>query len=98
MDGKITYTFTSTMWKEAAGSWYFISLPKDISQEIRGNLQWQEEGWGRMKATAQIGTVKWDTAIWFDTKGGTYYLPVKAAIRKKAKLTTDTNLDVTLWV
>ncbi len=65
---------------------FFISLPRKISNEIRKNLQWMEEGWGRLNAAAKIGNSEWETAIWFDTKQNTYLLPVKAEIRKKEKL------------
>jgi hypothetical protein len=44
--------------------WHFVSLPIEISTEIRENLKWQEEGWGRLKATAKIGNSEWETAIW----------------------------------
>ena len=83
MKDKIKYEFSAKMWRDASpGGWYFVSLPKSMSKEIREHLQWQEEGWGRMKAFAQIGEIKWETAIWFDTKMETYLLPVKAEIRK----------------
>ncbi len=87
------------MWKhESPGGWHFVSLPKNISNEIRENLGWQEEGWGRMKARVQIDEQKWDTAIWFDTKRETYILPIKAHIRNKINLNTDTNINIYLWV
>lgn len=87
MQSNIEYKFEGKMWKEdVPGAWCFISLPKDISKEIRENLQWQEEGWGRMKASVKIDKVEWETAIWFDTKADTYLLPVKAKIRKEAHL------------
>ncbi len=99
MNGKIKYHFTAKMWRSTEpGSWHFISIPKDISKEIRKNLQWQEEGWGRMKAAAEVNALQWETAIWFDTKSDTYLLPVKAEIRKKAKLHANENTYVTLWV
>lgn len=87
MNGQIKYEFEAEMWKsDVPGSWHFVSLPKDISDEIRESLGWQEEGWGRMKAVAQIGSVQWESAIWFDSKSKVYLLPVKAEIRKKTKL------------
>lgn len=52
------------MWQHSApGGWFFVSLPEEISSEIRENLQWQEEGWGRMKASARVQDITWDTAI-----------------------------------
>ena len=87
MHAKITYQFSGKVWKsgENAG-WVFVSLPKDIAKEIRKNLQWQEEGWGRMKATAITRHKEWETAIWIDKKQDTYLLPLKAEIRKKASI------------
>jgi hypothetical protein len=57
-------------------------------------MKWQEEGWGRMKAKAKIREILWDTAIWYDTKLGTYILPIKAVIRKKEKIEIGNILDV----
>lgn len=99
MNGKIKYTFSATLWKyPSPGGWHFISLPVEMSSEIRENLQWQEEGWGRLKATTQIGRSVWETAIWFDTKCKTYLLPVKAEIRKKEKLFPDMDVHTTVWI
>jgi len=99
MEGKIKYEFLAIMWKyNSPGGWYFVSLPKTLSKEIIENLKWQEEGWGRMKAFAQIGELVWETAIWFDTKKDTYVLPVKAEIIKKRKLEINQNIEMNLWI
>ena len=87
MSIKITYKFTAPVWKHyATGGWYFVSLPTEFSEEIRQNMKWQEEGWGRLKAKVKIRATSWDTAIWYDTKLGTYILPLKVDIRKKEKI------------
>lgn len=99
MEAKIKYVFTGIMWKhDAPGGWYFVSLPAAISKEIRENLGWQEEGWGRMKAKANIGIHSWDTAIWFDSKRKTYILPIKADIRKKARLEVDKRVEISILI
>lgn len=99
MKGKIKYEFSASLWKHPApNGWYFISLPKEMSNEIRENLQWQEEGWGRLKATAEIGSSIWETAIWFDTKYKTYLLPVKTEIRKGEKLFPDKIVNTIVWI
>ena len=55
MDAKISYEFSSKVWRHnSSGSWHFISLPKNMAKEIRENLKWQEETWGRMKVLAKI--------------------------------------------
>ena len=99
MQGKIQYEFAAVIWKHSStGSWYFVSLPQYLSQEIRENLKWQEEGWGRMKACASLLDLKWDTAIWFDKKRNTYLLPLKAEIRNQANLRDGDEIDIRLWI
>ena len=61
-------------------------------------MKWQEEGWGRLKATAKIGNSQWETAIWFDTKRKTYLLPLKADIRKKENIATDIDINTIIWI
>lgn len=99
MKGKIKYEFSAAIWQHSvSGGWHFVSLPPALGKEIREHLQWQEEGWGRLKATAQIGRTQWATAIWFDTRNKTYLLPLKGEIRKKEKLQNGQNVLVTLWL
>lgn len=99
MHNLIQYDFTAKIWQyEGPNGWYFVSLPQDVSKEIRENLKWQEEGWGRLKATAKIETHEWKTAIWFDTKQNTYLLPLKAAVRAKCKLEKGQAVDVSVFV
>jgi hypothetical protein len=69
-----------------------------MSEEIRKNLKFMEEGWGRMKASAKIGNTEWETAIWFDTKHKTYLLPLKAEIRKKENIEIDKDVEITIWI
>lgn len=95
----IKYEFTSKVWKYTGpAAWYFVSLPENLAKEIRTNLKWQEEGWGRLKAIAKIGESEWQTAIWFDTKMNTYLLPVKAEIRSKEHLENGVRKKVIVWV
>jgi len=99
MTSKIQFEFSGKIWhSDGPGGWYFISLPIDISAEIRNNLRSEEEGWGRLKARAKIGNTDWDSAIWFATKLNTYLLPLKAEVRKKEKLEKGKVVSVVLWL
>lgn len=95
MNSNIRYRFSAKIWRyKSQGGWFFVSLPLDLSEEIRSQLKWQEEGWGRMKATARIEKIEWETAIWFDSKLKTYLLPLKKEIRIKAQLKLDDEIPV----
>ena len=99
MHGKIPYEFSAETWQHGAtGGWHFVTLPVEISTEIRTHFKWQEEGWGRLKARAKIGSSEWDTAIWFDTKRSSYLLPLKAVIRKKEGIEVNQMIQITLLV
>lgn len=95
----LQWQFTASVWKyNSTKAWHFISLPTEISKEIRENLRWQEEGWGRLKVNAKIGNSEWKTSIWFDTKQNTYLLPVKSEIRVKESIKPDQELTTILWI
>jgi hypothetical protein len=97
MNNKIQYEFSAKLWQyKAPGGWFFVTLPEKLSEEIRGSLQWQEEGWGRMKVIARTGNSEWKTSIWFDTKINTYLLPIKAEIRKKINPDPSENVTIIL--
>lgn len=99
MESKVKFEFSAKLWQYGGeGSWHFVSLPKDISNEIREHFQWQEEGWGRMKMVAEINEFRWETSIWFDSKMKIYLLPIKAEVRKKLKLKVEDELMVMIWV
>lgn len=96
---KIRYGFSAKLWQHnASGGWYFVSFPQKMANEIRRNLKWQEEGWGRIKAVAKVGNSQWDTAIWFDTKRKTYLLPIKAEIRKKESVLPGYQIKLFVWL
>ncbi len=91
--------FTAKIWQyNGPNGWYFVSLPQDLSKEIREACKDEEQGWGRLPAKAEIGQTTWETAIWFDTKQNTYLLPLKADVRKKQKLGLDDAVNAVIWV
>jgi hypothetical protein len=95
----IKYEFHAKSWRyDGPSAWHFISLPFDIANEIRENLKSEEEGWGRLKATAKIGNTEWKTAIWFDTKLKTYLLPLKAEIRKLENIEVGKPTSTCIWI
>lgn len=73
-----------------------MTVPKTLAARIRKRHASSEEGWGRLKAVARIGKTKWETAIWFDSKAGSYLLPIKASVRKAEVVDEKTPVRVTL--
>ncbi|HPF52523.1 MAG TPA: DUF1905 domain-containing protein [Draconibacterium sp.] len=95
----VKYEFTAEPWQYASpGGWFFVTLPTEISAEIREIFRSEEEGWGRLKATAKIGNSEWKTAIWFDRKMSSYLIPLKAEIRKKENLVAGKAIKINAWI
>jgi hypothetical protein len=68
---------------QSTAAWHFINLPKHRSKEIRKKFGRSERGWGSLPVEVTIGKTTWRTSIFYDTKAGTYLLPLKAQVRKK---------------
>ena len=93
----ITVTSLLWIWKgsDAAGRWYFITVPEDQSNEIRAHAFGSPRGFGSVKVEARIDDVTWRTSV-FPLNGGGYILPVKAEIRRKAGVAAGDEVTVEL--
>lgn len=79
----ITVTSLLWIWKgEAAGRWYFITVPEEQSAEIRAHAFGDRRGFGSVRVQATIDGVTWRTSVFPLNRGG-YLLPVKAQIRRE---------------
>ncbi|MEZ5690777.1 MAG: DUF1905 domain-containing protein [Rickettsiales bacterium] len=81
------YQITASLWKyKGKAAWYFITLPKEISEEIKFFCSHINIPFGSLPVEVKIGETTWKTSIFPDNKAGSYLLPVKSLIRKKEKL------------
>jgi hypothetical protein len=51
-----------------------------------------------MNVVAEVGSSRWKTSMWFDTKHNTYLLPLRADIRLKENISIDDVIDVQVLV
>ena len=82
-------------WKGPA-PWYFVTVPPEDSLALKAISNSVTYGWGMIPVTVQIGTSKWQTALW--PKDDRYIVPIKASIRKAEKLAEDDIVTVRLIV
>ena len=90
--------FTSLLWVwkgEAAGRWHFVTVPEGESAEIKAQAFSLPRGFGSVRVEARIRDVAWRTSV-FPLNAGGYLLPVKAEIRKRAKLAAGDEMTVEL--
>lgn len=91
-------TFTSLLWiwkGEAAGRWYFLTVPEDQSAVVKAHAFGNRRGFGSVKVEATIGEVTWRTSV-FPLNSGGYLLPVKKEVRCRAGIAAGDEVTVEL--
>ena len=91
--------FEAEIWKsEGAGGWHFVTLPGEFWFQIKAESAWDGPGWGMVKVRATIGETSVETSIFPDKKSGSYLLPLKADVRKAARLAAGDTIRVRLEI
>ena len=89
----ISVTAPLWLWTGENGSWHFITVPEEQSDEIRAHCLASMRGFKSARVEARIGDVSWRTSV-FPMKSGGYFLPVKAEVRRKAGIAADDVITV----
>lgn len=94
----LEFSFTAPLWLwTGKGAWHFITVPEDISHQIKSMTE--RRGFGSVRVTASIGGGHgWKTSVFPDSKSGCYFLPVKADIRKSSRIAVGDTVTVRLGV
>jgi len=72
------YDFTAKLWRSpGAAGWHFVTLPVELSAQIRAMAGGLLNAFGSLRVTARIGPASWKTSLFADTKRGAFLLPVK---------------------
>ena len=91
----IHLTATLWRWSGEGGSWHFLTIPEEVSGEIRAQSLLRRGGFGSVRVEASIYDVTWRTSV-FPQKSGGYILPVKADVRRHAGIGAGDDVDLTL--
>ncbi len=93
------YSFKAEVWLwEGQGAWHFVTLPQDISGEIKEVFGTNQSGFGSVRVKATINDYSWKTSIFPDKKSTSYLLPVKVEVRKKANISAGDQVKVGLQI
>ena len=82
------YEFDAKVWAASAGAgaWFFVTLPADAARGLRA-LCGRPTGFGSIRVQAEAGPVRWNTSVFPDSRSGSFLLPLKADVRRRAGLT-----------
>ena len=91
----ITVTAPLWLWTSEKGSWHFVTVPPDQSIELRLQAMESRRGFGSVRVECAIGGVRWRTSL-FPQKDGGFVLPVKAEVRRRARIASGDEVTVAL--
>lgn len=99
MDPDQDYSFEAELWRSGAAkaSWYFLTVPLEISQQIRF-MAGKTNGFGSIRVRASTGDSRWSTSLFPDKASGCYFLPVKADVRKAQAISAGDRVNVELKI
>ncbi len=79
------------------GAWQFFIINKATTKKIKSIVAGQTKGWHSVKVRATVNKFTWDTSI-FPSKDGTYFLPIKAEVRKKTGIDAGDTITVDFYL
>jgi hypothetical protein len=93
------FTFEAELFEwDGPQSWFFVSLPHDLADVIEEVHGEHARGFRSLRVEVGLGEQVWRTSIFPDAKRGTYLLPVKKEIRRKAEVGEGDRVEIELSV
>ena len=91
------WQFEAAVWRwESKTTWFFCTLPDDVSDEIEELSASSHRGFGSVRVSVRVGTTTWRTSVFPDSKRKAYVLPLKKAVRTAEGLEEDSRVRVAL--
>ena len=79
--GTIQWTFAALLWRWRDGSWHFVTVPHDVSDEVDAAVGDATGGFGSVRVEVTLGGSTWSTSLFPSTEQAAYVLPVKKQVR-----------------
>ena len=89
-----SFTAPVCQWKE--GSWRFVTVPEDVSDEVDEAVGDATGGFGSVRVEVTVASSVWRTSLFPSTSEGAFVLPVKKAVRDAEGLDDDSPAEVTI--
>ncbi|HLK25440.1 MAG TPA: DUF1905 domain-containing protein [Caulobacteraceae bacterium] len=75
---------------------FYAPIPMDLADKVREAARVASYGWGCVPVEASIGDIVFTTSLF--PKDGTYLLPLKVAVRRKANITAGDVISVEMTI
>jgi len=96
----LEFTFKSKIWKWQAekAAWHMVTLPVDMSEDIKAFTKHLARGFRSVKVEARIGETVWKTSIFPSKEYGAYVLPIKKHVRTAENIGPNSQVTVDLKI
>jgi hypothetical protein len=84
------------VWQWRGGSWRFVTVPEDVSDEVDEAVGDLTGGFGSVRVEVTVGSSVWRTSLFPSAEAGAYVLPMKKAVRVAEGLDDDDVAEVTI--
>jgi len=84
------------IWSNDEGRMHFMSVPEEISGEIRAHALMVRRGFGSVRVEVTLDDVRWRTSVFPSKSSGGYFLPVKMDVVRKADIAAGDEVRLTL--
>ena len=92
----IVLTGPLKMWSNDEGRMHFMSVPAELSAEIKAHAMLVRRGFGSVRVEVTLDEIVWRTSVFPVKSSGGYFLPVKIAVVRKADIAPGEEVTVEL--
>ena len=82
-------------WSNGEGGSHYMTVPEEATLELRAHSALYPRGFGSVRVECGIGEIVWRTAV-FPQKSGSYFLPVKIDVCRRAGIIAGDEVTVEL--
>jgi hypothetical protein len=92
----IVLTGPLKMWSNDEGRMHFMSVPAELSGEIKAHAMLVRRGFGSVRVEVTLDEIVWRTSVFPVKSSGGYFLPVKMDVIRKADIAAGDEVAVRL--
>ena len=92
----ISLTGTLKMWSNDEGRMHFMSVPAELSGEIKAHALMIRRGFGSVRVEVTLDDVTWRTSAFPMKSTGGYFLPVKMDVLRKTDIVAGDEVTLSL--
>jgi len=98
IDLDFSFTGEIWLWQAEKAAWHMITLPVEISEDIKAFTKHLARGFKSVKVEARIGETSWKTSIFPSNELGAYILPIKKSVRTAEDIGVASSVKVELRI